>query len=257
MQCDASVRREVLWNRRLTVLLPAAEDIDAAATERRLTADEVRAKWRSEQVANLTTMLSELNSTWRCKQINNAKLAYSTDNDEPANGFELDPSVFLCFGNTNSQEEDYWPAESDSDISGMETLRGSCRSCRSERPTPIPRMSGFLCKRSKFTSPRRLFNAWQERWFVLLPHRCGALVQYYKHDSYDAPARSLVIGAGSRGSREASLDSTGRYCIAFCEHESGRRVVLAASSEAQAESWVSCINTLIAESLPFSRASSM
>ena len=168
----------------------------------------------------------------------------------------LDPSVLACFGNMNSGEDEF-PAGSDSDFSGMETSCGSLRSCRSEKQSHLPRMSGFLTKRSTSLSPSRLFRPWKTRWFVLTPHRSGAMLQYYKKDSYDAPAKTLIIGSSGRGQREAGYDSNDRFCFSFPEHGSGIRMILSATSESQANAWVSCINNLVAESLQFSRAASM
>ena len=232
--------------------LPSPEEIDAASSkETLLTVEDVRIKWRRKQVANLEDMLSKLNSSWRCRQISMVQQA-SPDFSKSPDICDLDPSILACFGNMNSEQV----ASKSKHQLCIETDCGSKRTFQSEGHLHPPRMSGFLSKRSQSLSPHRLLRGWQERWFIVTPHRSGALLEYYKKDSYESPAKSIIISTAFRGRRESAHDTPDRFGFSFVQHGSSRRVVLAASNEAQATAWISCVDAILDESCMFSRAAS-
>jgi hypothetical protein len=217
----------------------------------RMTAGEIKAKWRRQQILMLDHFNREVASSWRCRQIHEVKQASSNDTPDTC---ELDPSILACFGNMNEEAMSHL----DSTLSGTSTCRriDNDQSFMSEPQSPLPLMSGFLSKRGHSIVPHRLFQRWQDRWFVLIPHRCGAEIECYKEESYGAPPKKLIVGSTKHGQREPSLDSSNRFGFSFTEHGSGRRLEFAAPTDAKAQAWISCVNSLLDDSRRFNRCSS-
>ncbi len=86
-----------------------------------------------------------------------------------------------------------------------------------------------------------------------MPHPCGAQFECYEKESYGAPSKTLIVSFAKPGQREPRLDSSHRFAFSFIEHGSGRRLDLAAPTEAQAHSWISCANSLLDDSLRLNR----
>lgn len=241
---------------RCILKIPSEEEISAAFLEaKQWTADEIRSKWRQEQMYSLERTQYALNSSWRCKQIKEVQQASLTFNVGHSVS-DLDAEILACFGNLNSEAHEIRTKRTNSELSGTDTDYEASQSFLSEGHTHMPRMSGFLVKRSQGLSPSVLLRGWQERWFVLSPHRCGAQLQYFKRDLYSSPAKSIILTCSSRVLRDPGLDTQDRFCFSFNEHGSAKRRVLAASNEAQALAWISCINGLLSEGISFTRAAS-
>jgi hypothetical protein len=106
-------------------------------------------------------------------------------------------------------------------------------------PSP-PRLSGFL--KLKASTAFTFIRAWKERWLVMTQDNDQKRIHIYRKRRECYPTKFFTVCPQHRVAEEPSLSGPGLFCFSFAIVE-GERITLAATSEFQMWSWISCIQS--------------
>ena len=188
-------------------------------------------------------------TTWQRlrRHVKNCRVNNSTF-DETCAVHEVDPHILSCFNTINSSPH---PSKSKNKGLGIAENLVQGKNYRRRCTESLPRLSGLLSKRS---SSAFWFQRWKDRWFILVPTYCGAVIHYFDKKSYSTtPEGTIVLSVRNHVRRDSAWDGPGRACFSLMDEATGKAVLLAAVSDDQAWTWISCINLILAESLMVSK----
>ena len=110
-------------------------------------------------------------------------------------------------------------------------------------PSP-PRLSGFL--KLKTSTTFSLIRAWKERWLVMTQDNDQKRIHIYRKRRECYPTKFFRVCPQHCVAVEHSLSGPGLFCFSFAIVEGGR-IILAATSEFQMWSWISCIQSSLVD----------
>ncbi len=153
---------------------------------------------------------------------------------------DIDPKLLACFGT----------CESNASLASTMTSfhAGALRDTSNYCEQTAQCMSGFLAEQANTVAFCFPLQRWTERWFVASDHSSGAELLGYRRDSYTSPSRRIIIDGAAK--REPGRDTAQQCTFSVGERGSGRRVLLAAPSDAQAHAWVASLNAMLQSRRP-------
>jgi hypothetical protein len=195
------------------------------------------------EASGLTASLlfQKANSSWRrrpAQTITRQKPVSYNDLSSPA---EIDPALLASFGTLDSS----------AGLAGTTSSTSANLNASNDTSDLHPQcMSGFLHEQARKMICCYPTQQWTERWFVATAtdHCSGIELLGFRQDSYASPSRRILVDAVAR--REAARDTPHKCVFSVGEHGAAQRALLAASSDAQARSWVACLNAMLQSRLP-------